>query len=529
MPECILRRFYTLGLVLSMWSCAQIVPPSGGEKDTVPPQLLEAIPANYSTRFQTNEIWLAFDEYVQLKDINSQLLISPPLNTRPEVIVKKRGVLLRLKENLLPNTTYTFNFGDGIVDLNEGNPCPLRYVVSTGEIIDSLSVKGRIADALSGAGVEGTKVMLFPPENDSLPLTGRPLYFGRSDKSGLFSIDNVREGSYRLFALEESNNNYRFDKQDERIGFATEILYVNGVDNLYDREVLLFRQDAGAKYIRSVWTDGNGYFSMETDQQSRTSRWVVEDNQGSPMDFTMRTERPDSIRIWLDPLLSPARIILLDGDEPRDTIAVEKIELPELAQISAPLPSFRSEDGIAIETDPRASIVDTALIRLKRDSTLLSLSVEPGALPGEWLLRSDFRDGLKYSLEIFPGAFGWREIANDTLVTSLQCHPSELYGNLELEIKTGVYLGQLVLELLDSGGKLKQKVVLGSSELEKVRFLRMLPGKYSVKILEDRDLSGDWTSGNFLDNLQPENYFSLEEGINIRSNWDIKVSVDLNK
>ena len=515
-------------LVLMLASCAQIVPPSGGEKDTSPPQLIGAIPPNYSTRFASDEIWLMFDEYVQLKDINVQLLISPPLTIRPDVTLTKKGVLIRLKEDLLPNTTYTFNFGEGIVDLNEGNPAALRYVVSTGEVIDSLSVKGSVTDAIRSVGVEGVKVLLFSPEKDSLPLIGSPLYFSRSDKSGLFSIDNVRAGKYRLFALEEKNNNYRFDNPEERIGFASEALDVNDSDSLNSQELFLFSQESPSSFIRSVWTDGKGYFAVQTDHFSRSAKWVVQDEQGLPVNFLIQTERSDSTRIWIDPTLDPAQILLFDDESPKDTVTIKNIGKPENTFLNLLSESFRSEDGVVLEADPRAGILDASRIRLRRDSTSMSVSVEPVDSCGKWQLRAQFSDGDPYELEILPGAFGWKDVVNDSLFKTVQCSPSSIYGNLEVDINIGNFLGQLVLELIDSEGNLLEKVILGSSSLEKVKFTRLVPGKYKVKILEDKDLSESWTSGNYLEKLQPEQYYNLDKDIVIRSNWDIKVSVDLN-
>lgn len=216
----LLRGLLTLLTGLFFFACANIVSPEGGPKDETPPVVIRSTPSNYSPNFEGGEIRIYFDEFVQLKEINQKLLISPPLENQPEVKIKGRSVILELKEELRPNTTYNFFFGDAISDITESNPIPnFQFVISTGPFVDSLLVRGQVADAFSLDPAEGIYVMLYDNVYDSVPYLERPVYLAKTNKEGLFEITNMRDGQYMMFALEDLNSNFLFDLPNERIAF----------------------------------------------------------------------------------------------------------------------------------------------------------------------------------------------------------------------------------------------------------------------------------------------------------------------
>jgi len=171
-----------------LMSCAQVKSLDGGQKDTQAPQLLSIFPEQQSTRFKANTIVLTFDEYVQVNDLSTELVVSPPLDRMPIARVKKRSVFVELQEPLEENTTYTFNFGNAISDINEGNKLDLVYVISTGDYIDSLKIKGTVKDAWKKEPFEGLRVMLYRNASDTVVLKKTPSYFTKVDKSGNFEL-----------------------------------------------------------------------------------------------------------------------------------------------------------------------------------------------------------------------------------------------------------------------------------------------------------------------------------------------------
>jgi len=218
-----------LPVLLLCWSCAQQGSPSGGPRDETPPVAIESEPPNYSTQFKAKKIQITFDEYIVLDNVNQQLIVSPPMEEQPVVKLKKKTLMLEFEEELKENTTYTFNFGDAIKDLHEGNKLQnFEYVFSTGDILDSLSVRGTLLYAENLEAPEDPfSIMLYTDLRDSVPLTDIPYYVGRSNDSGIFSVNNLRPDEYKIFALKDGNNNFLFDLPSEEIAFLDTSLTVN--------------------------------------------------------------------------------------------------------------------------------------------------------------------------------------------------------------------------------------------------------------------------------------------------------------
>jgi hypothetical protein len=214
---------------LLLQGCAKVGRPTGGIKDVNPPKYLSGVPENRSTNFKGEKIDLTFDEYIQLKDQNKEVLISPPLKEKPVIRVREKTVRITLNNELLPQTTYTLNFGNSISDLNEGNLLPdFEFVVSTGNVIDSLSATGKVLDAFNHKPETGggMMVMLYENLSDSAPLVEIPRYYGRANKNGLFSVNNIHPDTFRIIALQDENNNQRYDPGVEAVAFLDSLLII---------------------------------------------------------------------------------------------------------------------------------------------------------------------------------------------------------------------------------------------------------------------------------------------------------------
>lgn len=211
------------------WACAQQGSPAGGPRDEEPPMILESDPPNYSIHFEARKIRITFDEYIVIDNVNQELIVSPPMEEKPEVKLKKKSLIIEFEEDLKANTTYTFNFGSAIKDLHEGNVLlNFEYVFSTGDVLDSLSVRGTLKYAHDlSVPEEPISIMLYNDLRDSVPLTDIPLYVGRSDDSGVFSVNNLRADVYKVFALKDGNNNFLFDLPTEEIAFLDTSLIVS--------------------------------------------------------------------------------------------------------------------------------------------------------------------------------------------------------------------------------------------------------------------------------------------------------------
>jgi hypothetical protein len=211
--------------------CANPVTPGGGPKDTTPPVFIESEPPPLTTYFHSKTIRIYFDEYVALKDVQKNLIISPPLTTVPDLKIKGKSVIITFDEEFLSNTTYNIYFGDAIVDVNEGNPASnFQYVFSTGAAIDSMSLNGYVYDAFTLKPMESANVMLYYDMYDTIPFDSapfyvRPYYMTRTDKQGNFVLNNLRDLGYKIFALADENGNLIFDQPSEQIAFIDSIVY----------------------------------------------------------------------------------------------------------------------------------------------------------------------------------------------------------------------------------------------------------------------------------------------------------------
>ncbi len=221
-------------LVMLFEHCAKIPGSiSGGAKDMVPPKFISSIPPNHSTQFKDKRVDIVFDEYLQLKDANSQFYSSPPMAKKPEILLYNKTVRVNLKEPLLPDMTYTFDFGTSISDLNEGNIATgFLYVVSTGDHIDSLTFTGRVLNAFDlkprpKDDKVATWVLLYDDLSDSVVYKQTPTYVARTDQFGFFTFSHIRPDTFLIFAIRDMGNNLKFDMPTEQIAFSDTLIVVD--------------------------------------------------------------------------------------------------------------------------------------------------------------------------------------------------------------------------------------------------------------------------------------------------------------
>jgi len=208
------------------WNCARELTPTGGPKDTLAPQITKMKPLNYSKNFSGKRVAIHFDEYVSLEAITENLIVSPPVETKPEVRQKGKKIIINFSNcEFKDSTTYSLDFGESIKDLNEGNVFRnFAYIFSTGNSIDSLRIQGRIRDALTNEVPKPVFVLLYSNLTDSAPATELPDYVARTNNKGKFIFQTLREGAYRVIATDDINRNYMNDQPEEQVAFFDSII-----------------------------------------------------------------------------------------------------------------------------------------------------------------------------------------------------------------------------------------------------------------------------------------------------------------
>jgi hypothetical protein len=309
-------------LMLLSEGCAKVGRPTGGPMDLNPPQYVAGLPENRSTNFTGDKIEITFDEYIALKNQNKEIIISPPLKEKPLIRVREKDLRITLNNELIPLTTYTLNFGNGLVDLNESNPLPdFEFVFSTGPEIDSLSLTGKVVNAFDNKpeAEGGIFVMLYENLSDSAPLVEIPKYYGRANKNGLFAINNIHPDTFNVIALKDENNNLRYDPSVEAIAFLDTMLVINAenvIPQTYIKDTIMIitpaskpgrRNKQGNVQVEADTTIAPGklinardvslyYFLEESDKVFLTSR-----SRESAESFVLTFSRPlfDSLQVSL--------------------------------------------------------------------------------------------------------------------------------------------------------------------------------------------------------------------------------------
>ena len=217
--SAILLLSYIIGITGS--GCAQIGAPTGGPKDTLAPILVSAVPKLLATNFTGNKITLLFDEYINVIDVQKNVLVSPYPKTFPIIDFKLKMVTIKLKDTLLDNTTYAVNFGNAIVDNNEGNPFKdFTYVFSTGKTIDSLKLKGTVLMAETGKPDSTLQALLYRNGNDSSVQQRKPDYIAKLNANGRFTFTNLSQGTYKIYALKDGDGGKTYNSKIESFAFA---------------------------------------------------------------------------------------------------------------------------------------------------------------------------------------------------------------------------------------------------------------------------------------------------------------------
>ncbi|MFL5809069.1 MAG: Ig-like domain-containing protein [Flavisolibacter sp.] len=221
--------FFTALLFISVaafWSfvptgCANIIPPAGGPRDTLPPALVKAEPGDSALNFRAKQVVLTFDELIDLKDVANNLIFTPIFERSPIITAKGRTLTIPFRDTLQPNTTYVLNFGNAIVDINEGNPLTnFTYTFSTGPALDSLELNGRVIVAETG-GIDTTlTVLLHKRLNDSAVMNNTPMYAVRLDREGNFHFKHLPRDTFAIYALGDAGTVRRYMDRRKLFAFA---------------------------------------------------------------------------------------------------------------------------------------------------------------------------------------------------------------------------------------------------------------------------------------------------------------------
>lgn len=530
--------FIVLTLIFSLLfafsSCAKRGTITGGLKDTIPPKIIGSSPENYKTNFTGKEIKIVFNELIKIKDINKQLIISPPMKTAPIIVPQgsaSKFISIKIQDTLQENTTYSFNFGQSITDNNEGNPySQFKYVFSTGSYIDSLTVVGKIKDAYNQKPDNFVSVMLYDAQTfkDSTVYKETPLYVTNTlDSLKVFALENLKEGEYYLVAMKDKNGNNKFDPKSDKIGFLKEPIKTP-TEIAYQLE--LFAEKPIFKAEKPIQQTTNKFFMAFT---GNTKNLKVTAKTGSDnIDVKLAkfpTVGKDSVQIFVPKIASDSIVFLVENEGYSKSFVSKYKVLKETDTLSITAKqsgTLRFSDNFALKsTTPLSSFDPSKMKLLNKDSVALDFKIKYIEFEQELVFDFKKEEDEKYTLELLPGAItDFYDTTNDTLIQRTGTRTYADFGNLRVNLKN-VNRFPIIVELLDSKG-----TVLASKISEKettLNFDLIDPLLYTIRVIYDDNGNGEWDTGSFLEKRQAEEIIYFPKQIDVRSNWDVDQEFDL--
>ncbi len=526
MKQAVLLFLSSLLLLMTV-KCAKRASPTGGPRDSIPPVLVNATPKLNTTFFDKEGFTLTFDEYVTLKDVSKQLIVSPPLSSSQYKVYPTTGaskkISLVLNDSLMDNTTYTFNFGESIIDFNEGNPTPfLTYTLSTGATIDSLYIKGKVTDAFEKDTETFISLQLYPVDSiykDSTIYTQKPLYVTSTLDTTVYRFQNLRAGKYNLIALQDLAGNYLFDQGVDKIGFVNQLIELPQ-DSVIDLK--LFKEKTNFSWDAPYFINDHHValayygeyeaqpYKMISEVPSTFETLVTKNLEKDSLNFWFKGATLDSIKFELE-IRDTLRTKTAFLKEPiEDSLVISQftkgtLRLKNLFELSSNLPVTTVDNSRLLVTN-----VDTVPIpaQLKIMENYDRIAIDFEVLPND-----------RYTVTLYPNALEdfWGR-THDTLVYRTSTKKIEDYGNIYLRVQHDSPHPYLI-ELLNNNKVVRRydSLVPGNN----YSFELLDAGKYTVRLIEDANNNKLWDTGDYLEKIQPEKVIYYWKEIDLRANWDM--------
>lgn len=521
-------------LTIILNSCAQIVPLTGGDRDIVAPKLIEAVPINQSLNFTGNKIVLKFDEYVQLRDIFNQFLITPQLKEQPEITVKGKSLEILFKEPLAKETTYKLYFGSSITDITENNALSnFEYVLSTGSIIDTLSLSGKVIDAYTLQGQKDALVGLYSSTDDSVIYKSKPDYITRTGINGIYKLGNIKAGAYKAVVLGDNNKNYLYD-EGETIGFLEKTIKI---DSAISYNFKSFKENPKKVFVKkaehnfpekvtlslNTGIDVNTIAVISSERKQITDFLLKSNKTNDSLWFYFATIPDDSIYIKASNINDSSLITFQTKEEVENQFKRKRLPL-ELRFVSVNNGSLPYFSPITLFSSFLVEKFDPSKVIIHENEKPIVLKAD------EFLLKADtayiikkWNEDSEYTLQLLPGAINDRyNRENDTINLKFKTNSKSDYGILKL--KHQLPYPNFIVCLYNSNNKCVYEKIMDAKTSELV-FLNVIPDTYKIKIVVDANNDKSFTSGTYLNKKQPEEVFIYKQEIKIIADWENEIII----
>ncbi|WP_282079896.1 Ig-like domain-containing protein [Aquimarina algiphila] len=526
----------TLVSLLLVVNCAKKGSITGGPKDETPPVFIKALPPNFSTNFDRNEIRIYFDEYIKLNDAQKQIIVSPPMDPKPTITplgVPSKYIKIKFIDTLLENTTYSINFGESIVDNNEENPNSFfRYVFTTGDFLDSLSVKGTISDAYQKEPDSYITVALYEVDenySDSLFYKTVPRYITNTLDSIGFSLHNLKEGKFKLVALKDVSNNYLYEPKQDKIGFYEEIITLPE-DTAKVFNLNIFKEILDFKALKPKQVSKNEFLFPYEGLLDSMNVKILSD---IPDDYDTQVfpdKEKDTLHYWFRPFFEADSLIfeVTNSKNYRDTLVARfKDQYKDsLKLISSVKSSLEPNKNFTFSANTPLDSINESLISLTDKDTLdVPFSITLDKAKNEAQLIFEKTESNAYNLKLLPDAIkDFIGNVNDTVQFNFRTKKITDYGTIFLTLQN-VKAYPVIVQITNDKEEVVSEKIAKSQETLVFEYLN--PSKYFIRVIFDQNNNGKWDTGNFLKGIQPEEMRYFLEPIELRANWEIKQTFTL--
>jgi len=529
-----------ISLILLCINCAQITPLTGGKLDTTPPRAINYIPKNATVNFNQKIIEIEFNEFVTLKDLTNQFIITPQTNQIPLIEAIGKKIKIVFEEKLLQNTTYKLSFGNSIVDIRESNAIQnFEYVFSTGNIIDSLAINGFVSSANTNKPLPNILVGIYLPNSeDSIVFKEKPLYITKTNSDGKFSFRYLPNSTFKIIAIKDDNKNLMYDGSIEEIGFN--INTINAIDT-FPIQLKLFKEKPNKQFLKKTITPEYGkvilIYNIACDQISSIT--------GKGLISYSNNVLKDSLTLYYANTFDTLKAIIAYKEQRKDSVMIKIPSEKDYEKINKAkglkydikpnfYGSFPYFETLSFELNTIYDFHNLNIREISLFETRDSMNskkrieiIENKEKKNTYYIKTDLKEGSQYSLTFNKGVFkDATGRVNDSTNFKFTTTIIEDYGKLNLKLtfpKKENYLIYLLNEKEEIVKKKQIEISLASSSTKLIEFSNVIPGKYFIKIIEDTNKNNDFDTGIFLSKKQSELIYFNNSPIKILSGWEIEI------
>lgn len=593
----------SISIIAVILGCAAVGSPDGGPYDETPPRFVGSTPSRGALNVNNKKLTLHFDEYIKIQNASEKVVVSPPQLEQPEIKVNGMKIQVTLFDSLRSNTTYSVDFSDGIVDNNEGNPLgDFCFSFSTGADLDTMEFSGYVLNASDLEPIKGILVGIHTDLSDSA-FTAKPFEkVSHTDSRGHFTIRGLAPGKYRIYALQDMDQNFMYSQRSEKIAWTDSIIIpkselwyrddtIRNTDGQVDSIMLVqytkylpndvvlraFLAKPNIQYlVKSERKNHETFglnFALPLDSMPKIKglnfdekdAFICQHNAGfDTLNFWMKDSNiyyMDTLRLSLTYLATDSNGVLNETidtlnlitkkthqrilqDEARkaeeeakdiekerkrleranDTLGLKKLDIPKIKFLQMNLDANQSMDLNSIvklsfkepvSFEPGSAIhvqkmVDSIWVDIPFEVEQDSLMILEYSIFAEW------RPEETYSITIDSASvFGLYGLHNNKESQELKFKPIEQYSIFTVNVQNPN--PNYLVELLDQNGS---PIRSGYLEDGRIDFFFLYPGKYYVRLINDRNKNGKWDTGEYYDKTFPEEVFYINNLFELKQNWE---------